>query len=117
GGERAEAVGAGELADVGAGDDDEVVPRREPVGELPERLPQQPLDLVPRHGLAELAPDRDPEPNPLAVAVPVRPRERVHDEVAVRVRAPVAGRTTKASASRPPPAPPCLPRHRSGCTS
>ena len=52
--------------DARAGDDHVVVARLEAVGELPERLPDRPLHLVPGHGLADLPADREAEPGAVA---------------------------------------------------
>ena len=56
------------------------------LGARPEGLAQQPLDAVALHRAAELAADRHAEPRRLGV----RARERVDDQVAAGVRAPLA---------------------------
>ena len=82
----------------GAGDEDEVVARRQPVGEAPEGLAQGPLDPVAVDRAADLAADRDAEPHVLALLV-LRGK-RVEDEIAGRMRGAVAIDAVELAAAR-----------------
>ena len=82
-GDAAAALALDQVADLRAGDDDEVVALRQPVGEAPEGLAQRPLDLVALDRAADLAADRDAEPHVFALLVAAG--EGVEDEVAGRM--------------------------------
>src|SRR5215207_7599005 len=68
--------------DTGPGDDHVVVPRLEAVRELPERLPDRALHLVPGHRLADLPADGEAEPGAV-VRILLAAGERVEHQEAV----------------------------------
>jgi hypothetical protein len=95
-----EPLALGQLADIGARDDDDVVPGRHTRPFGGERLTQQSLDGVARDGAPDLARNRQPKARVAARLA----RERVDDEVAVALRSSLAIDALELRAARQAPA-------------
>src|SRR5665811_2481902 len=89
-----------QFADLHPRHDDEIMPRRKPVGDAPEGLAQRPLDTVAVDRAADLAAHRDAEPD--IPRLLVHAGKTVEDQVARRMGRTVAVDAIELAAAREP---------------